>query len=152
MRWICILFLVLLAACGTPAATVPTSGTASPEPTIGSGAPTTEVLATLATEAPSPEATLTAAPTDTPEATATLTPTETIAPTARPAAKPTITPAPRATNTPAPAAQNFDHNGDGKVTCADFKTQAEAKAALAAGYTKLDNDGDGTPFESFPPG
>jgi hypothetical protein len=75
------------------------------------------------------------------------------APTATPV--PTRAPVPTVTPLPAPeptAAQpaSFDSNGDGKVTCADFSTQAEAKVALAAGYKKLDNDGDGIPCESLP--
>jgi hypothetical protein len=74
---------------------------------------------------------------------------------------PTPTPKPKPTPKPAPPAggggtgggsASFDHNGDGKDTCADFKTQAEAKEALAAGYTKLDNDHDGIPCESLPVG
>lgn len=45
---------------------------------------------------------------------------------------------------------NFDTNGDGKVTCADFTTKADATVALHAGYTNLDSDGDGIPCESLP--
>lgn len=45
----------------------------------------------------------------------------------------------------------YDTNGDGKVTCADFKTQAAAQEAYNAGYTKLDgNDKDGKACESLP--
>jgi hypothetical protein len=53
---------------------------------------------------------------------------------------------------PAPAGgTNYDHNGDGKVTCADFSAQAEAQAAYNAGYTNLDgNDNDGKACESLP--
>jgi len=54
-------------------------------------------------------------------------------------------------DTPPPAATNYDRNGDGKVTCADFSTQAEAQAAYNAGYTNLDgNDNDGLACESLP--
>jgi len=45
---------------------------------------------------------------------------------------------------------NFDNNGDGKVTCADFSTQSQALVALKAGHTNLDSDGDGIPCESLP--
>ncbi|RLT38846.1 MAG: hypothetical protein DWI61_06200, partial [Chloroflexi bacterium] len=45
---------------------------------------------------------------------------------------------------------NFDNNHDGKVTCSDFKTQAEANIALAHGYTNLDGNGDGKACESLP--
>ena len=44
---------------------------------------------------------------------------------------------------------SFDNNGDGKVTCADFTTQAQAYEALQAGYTNLDGDGDGEPCENL---
>jgi len=63
------------------------------------------------------------------------------------------TPAPviAPTDTPVPAPTNYDRNGDGKVTCADFSTQAEAQAAYNAGYTNLDgNDNDGLACESLP--
>jgi len=46
---------------------------------------------------------------------------------------------------------NYDNNGDGKVTCADFQTQAAAQQAYNAGYTELDgNDKDGKACESLP--
>lgn len=46
---------------------------------------------------------------------------------------------------------NYDKNGDGKVTCADFQTQAAAQQAYNAGYTNLDgNDNDGKACESLP--
>lgn len=58
---------------------------------------------------------------------------------------------PQPTSTPALATQDFDRNGDGTVTCADFDTQAEAQRALNAGYTDLDgNDKDGLACESLP--
>lgn len=54
------------------------------------------------------------------------------------------------TPTPTPITPNFDRNGDGQVTCADFDTQTDAEIALAAGYTNLDNDSDGIPCEGLP--
>ena len=46
---------------------------------------------------------------------------------------------------------SFDNNGDGKVTCKDFQTQAAAQQAYNAGYTALDgNDNDGRACESLP--
>jgi Excalibur calcium-binding domain len=64
------------------------------------------------------------------------------------------TPAPTATVVfvlPTSASSGFDNNGDGKVTCADFSTQAEAQQAYNAGYTQLDgNDNDGRACESLP--
>jgi hypothetical protein len=65
-----------------------------------------------------------------------------------PTAAPTTAPTPRPTT---PSTPNFDRNGDGRVTCADFRTRAEARVALLAGYTNLDGDGDGIPCESLPP-
>jgi hypothetical protein len=65
---------------------------------------------------------------------------------------PTWTPVPLAPTQPPTGGTSFDRNGDGKVTCADFSTQAEAKVALAAGYKALDRDGDGIPCESLPAG
>lgn len=53
--------------------------------------------------------------------------------------------------TPVPQRPNYDNNGDGKVTCADFSTQAQAQEAYYAGYTNLDgNDNDGRACESLP--
>ena len=83
------------------------------------------------------------APTDEPTTEPTTEPTK--APVAVKPAKPTAQP--RAAVAPA---RGFDNNGDGKVTCADFSTQAEARQALAAGYTKLDREGDGIPCETLP--
>ncbi len=57
------------------------------------------------------------------------------------------TPAPPSSTTPK---GNFDNNRDGKVTCSDFRTQAEANSALAQGYTNLDGNGDGKACESLP--
>jgi hypothetical protein len=54
------------------------------------------------------------------------------------------------TASPTPVVQDLDRSGDGQITCVDFNTQAEAKVALAKGYTNLDNDGDGIPCESLP--
>ena len=83
-----------------------------------------------------------------------------IAPTDEPTAEPTAEPthAPVAVKPAKPTAQpqaaaptrGFDNNGDGKVTCADFSTQAQARQALAAGYKKLDSNHDGIPCESLP--
>jgi len=176
------LSVALLVGCGGSIVEAPTAPAPQAAPTdvppteilavIAADTPTdaqaTKVQAVQATRAPQLTATKAATNTPLPSATATITPTATRLPTAKPTAqpvatakpapkptavpKPTPAPAPRATNTPAPAAKSFDNNGDGKVTCADFKTQAEAKVALAAGYTKLDNDGDGIPCESLPAG
>jgi endonuclease YncB( thermonuclease family) len=45
----------------------------------------------------------------------------------------------------------YDSNGDGKVTCADFSTHAEAQEAYSTGQTELDgNDGDGQACETLP--
>lgn len=88
-------------------------------------------------------------------------------PTARPPTRtriPTRTGSPTRTRTRVPAIQpttsrsgggsglgNFDSNGDGRVTCADFQTQAQAQEAFNAGYTRLDgNDNDGRACESLP--
>jgi len=61
---------------------------------------------------------------------------------------PTIAVLPPASSNPS---TGFDNNGDGKVTCADFKTQAAAQRAYDAGYTGLDgNDKDGKACESLP--
>ena len=57
------------------------------------------------------------------------------------------TPAPPSNTTPK---GNFDNNRDGKVTCSDFRTQAEANIALAQGYTNLDGNRDGKACESLP--
>lgn len=108
----------------------------------------TVLLATLLSVAA--VATPTPPPTRTPRPTATVTRTPTKP---RPTAtkpRPTAT-KPRPTSRPSGGAANYDKNGDGKVTCADFKTQAQAQAALNAGYKKLDgNDGDGKACESLP--
>jgi hypothetical protein len=59
-------------------------------------------------------------------------------------APPIIAPPPSSTT-------GYDNNGDGKVTCADFQTQAAAQQAYNAGYTKLDgNDKDGKACETLP--
>jgi uncharacterized protein YraI len=69
--------------------------------------------------------------------------------------QPTTVPiaAPEAPAAPAFAAPRggFDANGDGKVTCKDFYSQAEAQAAYESGYSRLDgNDKDGFACESLP--
>jgi len=64
---------------------------------------------------------------------------------------PQATQAPAATPPPAAQPANFDRNGDGRVTCDDFSTQAEAQIAYNAGHTRLDgNDNDGRACESLP--
>ena len=45
---------------------------------------------------------------------------------------------------------DFDNNRDGKITCNDFRTQAEANIALTQGYTNLDGNRDGKACESLP--
>jgi hypothetical protein len=63
------------------------------------------------------------------------------------------TPSPRPTNPPLTRpASDFDRDGDQRVTCADFATQAEAREALSAGYVNLDDDRDGIPCENLPAG
>jgi len=99
------------------------------------------------------------APTNTRRATSTTAATATIKP-ANTQPRPTNTGMPLPTNPPAtqaplptqpPPPTNYDRNGDGKVTCKDFGTQAEAQAAYAAGHTNLDgNDNDGLACESLP--
>jgi hypothetical protein len=121
--------------------------------------PAERPTATIAPAAPATAALVasTDIPTELPTATATITPTLTAQPTAKqlPAATvkpiPTAAPALQSTDTPAPVAENFDRNGDGKVTCKDFTTQAEAQRALEAGQRQLDgNDKDGRACESLP--
>jgi hypothetical protein len=105
---------------------------------------------------------ITYTPTNTDAPTITNTPTITFTPTR------TFTPRPIRTNTHAPTstplptsqlpsggggggAGGYDSNGDGKVTCADFQTQAAAQQAYNAGYANLDgNDKDGKACESLP--
>lgn len=69
-------------------------------------------------------------------------------------AMPTATLQPTATIVfvqPTAATVSYDSNGDGKVTCADFRTQAAAQKAYNAGYTNLDgNDNDGKACETLP--
>jgi hypothetical protein len=107
----------------------------------------------LTDNAPAPtaaEAPATVAPTDTPQpdqAVATEVPAPTQAPQEQPTqAQPTDAPVPTEPSQPA----DFDRNGDGKVTCADFDTRTQAKVALAAGYKNLDRNDDGVPCESLP--
>jgi hypothetical protein len=59
---------------------------------------------------------------------------------------------PPAVPTPVPDVDAFDRNGDGAVTCEDFASQAEAQVALEAGFTNLDEDGNGIPCEDLPEG
>jgi Excalibur calcium-binding domain len=139
-----------------------------PLPTPTSDGPNYALLTAAALPPPSATPTgtslptLTAAPTDTAQP-----PTElpTDGPTAKPTTKPIApkptsapptarpvvnTPVPPPTSAPISGGTNFDTNGDGKVTCADFATRAEATVALKAGHTGLDNDSDGIPCESLP--
>jgi hypothetical protein len=95
----------------------------------------------------------TTAPTQAPPAGATpatpRTPSSPLLPT--PTAVPT--PSPRPTNPPLTRpASDFDRDGDQRVTCADFDTQADAREALDAGYVDLDDDRDGVPCETLPTG
>ena len=47
--------------------------------------------------------------------------------------------------------QGYDSDGDGKVTCADFTTHAEAQEAYNSGQTSLDgSDNDGLACETLP--
>lgn len=56
-------------------------------------------------------------------------------------------PVPAATQPP----QGYDTNADGKITCADFTTHADAQAAYDAGVTSLDgSDKDGKACETLP--
>lgn len=64
-------------------------------------------------------------------------------------ASPTSGPSPTPPTVTRPV-ENFDSNGDERVTCADFATQAEAQEALDAGYINLDEDRDGIPCETLP--
>jgi len=57
---------------------------------------------------------------------------------------------PPAVTTPTPDVNAFDLNEDGAVTCEDFASQAEAQIALDAGFTNLDEDGNGIPCEDLP--
>lgn len=63
---------------------------------------------------------------------------------------PTATEPPPEAETPTPDSTEFDTNGDGQVTCEDFATQAEAQAALDAGFTELDEDSDGIACPDLP--
>jgi len=122
-------------------------------------------LTVFPTDTVAPPATETPAPTDTSEPTRTLAPSETAAPTdtAVPPTPipptevpPTIAPPPTAVAQPTavpPVAgpPNYDHDGNGRVNCSDFTTQAEAQEAYNAGYTKLDgNPKNGIACESLP--
>jgi len=78
-------------------------------------------------------------PLPTPSPSPAPTPSPTPAPSATPSPSPTPTPSP----TPAPSA------GGGRLTCADFSTEAEASAAIPAN-PQLDRDGDGRACESLP--
>lgn len=104
---------------------------------------------------PSPTVTITHTPTatvpsSTPEPTRTPRPSKTPTPTASP--RPTRTATPTLAPTVAGSApRNFDANGDGKVTCADFTLQSQAQEAYNAGYTDLDGaPKDGKACESLP--
>ncbi|HRF46706.1 MAG TPA: excalibur calcium-binding domain-containing protein [Anaerolineales bacterium] len=121
-------------------------------PTDTVAPPASDTAEPTETTVPSATAAPTEIPTDPP--TVTAVPPTPIPPTAVPPtiAPPTIAPQPTAIPTVAQAGPpNFDHNGDGKVTCDDFSTQAEAQIAYEAGYRNLDgNDNDGLACESKP--
>ena len=129
------------------ALTATTQKTKTPRPTIthtSTPQPTRTPVGFQLTIKPTHIKTATSIPTQSPTkkpAQATTRPQATIAPTV---IRPTTAP-------PTTAPINYDHNGDGKVTCADFSTQSEAQSAYNAGYTRLDgNDNDGRACESLP--
>lgn len=127
--------LFVLGLCGAITGGGPAAG---PAPGVTAGPAATLAATRQPTEAP--------APTEAPQPTATPRPTATPYPT------PPATLAPLPTRGPAPQQPaSFDSNGDGKVTCADFSTQAAAQRALEAGHKNLDgNDKDGRACESLP--
>ena len=108
------------------------------------------------TPLPPPVATSTLAPAIIPvEATATIFIFELQTNAAQPTAYTYETNTPFALSTQQPSSggnsASFDSNGDGKVTCGDFQTQAAAQQAYNAGFTNLDgNDNDGKACESLP--
>ena len=56
-----------------------------------------------------------------------------------------------AANSAGSSGNHFDGNGDGRVTCADFRSHAAAQSAYSAGEIQLDgNDNDGKACESLP--
>lgn len=73
------------------------------------------------------------------------TPTMPITPTIE---EPTLQPPPAPAPPPLTPLPDFDYNGDGAVTCADFTTCDEAFEALDAGYSRLDDNHDGIPCEN----
>ncbi len=112
----------------------------------------TATLTVTDTSAPSTTSTVSRTPSRTPSSTITASntarPTQ-ARPTSTATARPLPTQAPPPTQPPQPT--GFDNNGDGRVTCADFATQAQAQAAYEAGYTRLDgNDNDGRACETLP--
>ena len=141
--------LMVLGLCGAI-----TGGGGSPP--AGPAPAATAVKAAATTQATEPPAATAARATERPTIAPTTppAPTEAPAPTAQPKPKPTavpVAPQPKPTAAPAVVPASFDHNGDGKVTCADFSTQAAAQRALEAGHRNLDgNDKDGRACESLP--
>ena len=106
----------------------------------------TQTAAALPTLTPAPTITFTPTASNTPLPTRTISPTRTRPPTQTP----TIV-AVFPTQLPASGGTGYDSNGDGKVTCTDFATQAAAQQAYNAGYTNLDgNDNDGKACETLP--
>jgi len=106
----------------------------------------TQTAAALPTLTPTPTITFTPTASNTPLPTRTISPTRTRPPTQTP----TIV-AVFPTQPPASGGSGYDSNGDGKVTCGDFATQAAAQQAYNAGYTNLDgNDNDGKACETLP--
>jgi hypothetical protein len=161
---------LLLACCAIfcLAVLVPKGGKVTPAPPRESETARPELRATEAVITPTPRPT-DRPPTETARPVATATHTQPPAPTPTHPTTLTFTPAlPTSTRPPAPTRTTlpvvlatdtpahagtggFDRNGDGKVTCADFSTQAEAQAAYDAGQRQLDgNDRDGKACESLP--
>ena len=108
----------------------------------------------LATETAIASNTATIEPTDTarPSRTITVPPTESLVPTVQVVIPSPIFPLiPSSGGGGSNRSSGYDNNGDGKVTCKDFSTQADAQAAYRAGHEQLDgNDNDGLACESLP--
>jgi len=156
VRYLCIAFLIaLLAACGTPSAalktpgplstTIPTAERVTAAPVASTDAPTAEILATLATDAPAALATDTPAPTDEPTAElATLAPEPTSAPAAEKAGPLGVAPIskddcpadhPVKGNIPAKGDKIYHLPGDNGYKATDpERCFVDAKEAEAAGF------------------
>jgi hypothetical protein len=137
------------ASATTPASPTPTATTTSGNAPDCEGALTPRGCAFVPVVIAQEQPTVTPTASATATLAATVTPTATPTTTTPPLPMPTLTRTP--TRTPRPEPPDFDNNGDGRVTCDDFDTQSEARAALRAGYTNLDRDGDGVPCETLPP-